>query len=137
MTRRTLIFAPLAAASAQAPADVLDLLRDMAAALSEANAAAFLKPIDPAMKGFAQLAADVTALVAQNEVASSIEFVKDEGDERVRRLELDWLFQIRAREQTGIFERRRNVVECRLERRKNRWIVVSLEPLSFFSPPRP
>ena len=136
MTRRTLIFAPLAAA-AQAPADVLDLLCDMAAALSEANAAAFLKPIDPAMKGYAQLAADVTALVAQNEVTSSIEFVKDEGDERARRLELDWLFQIRAREQTGTFERRRNVVECRLERRKNRWIVVSLEPLRFFSPPRP
>jgi len=88
----------------------------MASALSEGNALAFLKPIDRAMPDYQKLQDNVVALVAQNDLASSIEVLKDEGDDKRRRVELDWFLELRSHEIHGPYERRRKVVKCRLER---------------------
>jgi len=137
MQRRAFLLAGLASAASPGPAEEMrTLVSRLAAALSEGNASAFLKVFDRSMKDYSRLERQVTALVAQNDVTSSIEFLTDEGDDRVRRVELDWFLEIRTRQDTGVFARRRQVVKCRVERRqKGRWTIVSLEPVEFFNAP--
>lgn len=130
----TAICAPL---SAQTNPEMVKLFESVAAALSEGNRARFLGFIDPAMENYARLAVNVAGLINQNDVASSIEFLRDEGDSKGRELELDWSLEIRTKENTGIFVRRRETVRCRVEKRKrDRWMIVALTPIEFFAPPR-
>jgi hypothetical protein len=133
---RALLLAVLAVPLfADARQEVLDLFTQMASALSEGNGVAFLARVDHAMPGYALLEQNVLALTAQNEVLSSVEILKDEGDDRSRTVELDWFLQIRSRETTGPVEQRRQVVKCRIERNKKKWKVMSLEPAGLFAPP--
>jgi len=106
----------------------------MASALSEGNGLAFLDHVDHAMPDYGKLEKYILALAAQNEVMSSIDVLKEEGDGHTRTAELDWFLQIRSREQSGPLERRRQIVKCRLERQK-KWKVMAIEPVSFFAPP--
>ena len=107
----------------------------MASALSEDNPAVFLRAIDPSAPGYAALARNVNALANQNELTCSIEIVKQEGDARAQTVELDWLLEIRGKNQNHVFVRREATITCKLERRKNKWRVVSLDPPDFFAPP--
>ena len=86
--------------------------------------------LDRAMPDYQTLQDNVVALVAQNDLASSIEVLKEEGDEKRRAVELDWFLEIRSHEIHGPFERRRKIVKCRLERDKKKWKIVALEPAS-------
>ncbi len=107
----------------------------MAAALSGGSPAAFLAPVDPEMPGYAQLRANVYALLDQADVASSIRLLEDEGDEQKREVALDWVLEIRSKQASGPLERRRQNVKARLERRRGEWKLVSLEPISLFAAP--
>jgi hypothetical protein len=126
------LLAPLLADVRQ---DVLDLFTAMASALSEGNGLAFLEHIDHSMPDYEKLEQNILALVAQNEVLTSIDVLKQEGNDEEQTVELDWFLQIRSREETGPLERRRQIVKCRLRRTKKKWKVLSLEPISFFAPP--
>jgi len=117
------------------PQSVIDLFTAIAAALSEGNAVAFLKPFDRAMKDYPKLEADIVALTAQVDVQSSIDFLKDEGDDQARTVELDWFLETRSRQDTGPLERRRERVTCRLARDKKSWKITSLDPVELFRPP--
>jgi hypothetical protein len=117
------------------PQSVVDLFTEMASALSESNAAAFLKPIDRAMKDYQKLESYIVALTAQAEVQSSIEFLTDEGDEQARTVGLDWFLELRSRQATGPLERRRERVTCQLARVKKSWKIKSLDPVELFRPP--
>ena len=132
-------FALLLFASTFALADtrqeLIDVFGAMASALSEGNPAVFLRAIDPAMPGYPRFAGAVKALAAQNDLSSSIEIGNQEGDGHVQTVELDWLLEIRGKEQSHLFVRRQTTVKCRLERRGKKWRIVSLEPASFFAPP--
>ena len=116
---------------AQPPKDVLDLFRDMAEALSANEPGDFLDHFDRKMPGYAMLRDEVRALLDQSEVGSSIEIVTDEGNDRQRTLQLDWLLQI-DRESP-----RRQIVKCRIERQGRRWKIVSLDPIEFFKKSAP
>src|SRR5712692_302626 len=83
------LFRPGSAGAADSHQEVFDLLTEMASALSEGNALAFLKPIDRAMPDYQKLQDNVVALVAQNDLASSIEVLKEQGNEKRREVELD------------------------------------------------
>jgi hypothetical protein len=61
--------------------------------------------------------------------------VKQEGSDAVQVVELDWLLEIRGKDQSHIFQRRQSIVKCRLERKGRKWRIVSLDPQSFFAPP--
>jgi len=115
--------------------DILDLFTEMASGLSEGNGLAFLERIDHSMPDYHKLEQNILALVAQNEILSSIDVVKQEGNGEEQTVEVDWFLQIRSREETGPLERRRQIVKCRLRRTKKKWKVLSLEPLAFFAPP--
>jgi hypothetical protein len=137
MTRRALLLVPLAARlRADSAQEVWDLLGSMASALSEANAIAFMNAIDPAMPGYEALRGGVTALLREAEVQSSIELVEEEGDDRSRTVELDWLVHIVYRQDGALAERRRERVKCRVEKSGRKWRIASLEPLQFFAPAR-
>jgi hypothetical protein len=137
MTRRALLLVPLATRlRADSAQEVWDLFASMAAALSEANASVFLNAFDPAMPGYEALRARVTALLREAEVQSSIELVEEQGDDRSRSVELDWLVHLVSRQDGALAERRRERLKCRVEKFGRKWRVTSLEPLQFFAPPR-
>jgi murein L,D-transpeptidase YcbB/YkuD len=137
MRRRLFLLASVAAtlSAADTRQELIDLFGSMASALTENTPDVFLRAIDRSMPGYAQFAANVTALAAQNDLSSTIEINKQEGDESAQVVELDWILEIRGRGQSHIFERRQTVVKGRLERVKKKWRVVSLEPAAFFAPP--
>ncbi len=89
------------------------------------------------MPGYDEFQNNVTALVEQNEVLTSIDLLDQQIGETEARVELDWLLQIRSRQRTGPVTRRDEKVTCRLARRKKKWKIVELKPLSLFAPPRP
>lgn len=106
----------------------------MAAALSEINVPQFMDAFDKDMPDYDRIRAGVAALVNQAEVASSVEPLKDEGDESKRTVDLDWYLEIRSLAPDGPLVRRRQVVHCELRKEKKRWKIVSLKPLDFFAP---
>ena len=124
--------APLLAATEQ---EVLDLFTALASALSEGNGLAFLDHVDHSMPDFEKLQRDIVALVEQNEVVAAIDVIEDKGDDQTRAVQVDWLLQIRSREETGTLVRRREIVKCRLQRTKKKWRVASFDPISFFALP--
>jgi hypothetical protein len=135
MLRRTLLLLGATLALADTRQDLIEVFGAMAAALSEGNPAVFLKAIDAAMPGYPRLAGDVKALAAQNELSSSIEIARQEGNDRIQTVELDWLLEIKGKDQSHNFLRRQAIVKCRLELQKRKWRIVSIEPASFFAPP--
>ena len=114
-----------------------DLLGDAAASLSEDNAAAFLKYCDPKMPDYQLLQTSITDLLARATVLSSIEVLSDTGDDSKRKLELDWFVQLRLKTTSGTIQRRRQRIRCTIEKqpkKKNKWLIVALEPLDLFRP---
>ncbi len=92
----------------------------------EMGAREFLGLFDSSMPKYADLRANVEALVARAEVGSAIEIASDSGDDRRRVMELDWLLEIQDRAP------RRQVVKVTIEKRGKKWIFTSIEPVDFF-----
>ena len=125
------VFVPLLADTHD---DVIDLFASMAAALSEINVPQFMDAFDKDMLDYDRVRAAVAALVNQAEVASSVEPLKDEGDDSKRTVDLDWYLEIKSLLPDGPLVRRRQVVHCELRKEKKRWKIVSLKPIDFFAP---
>jgi hypothetical protein len=135
---RIVLLLPLACAAlarADAPQEVIDLFGSMASALSESNPGVFLRAIDPSMSGYGRFASAIEALATQNSLSNSIEITKQEGDDRVQVVELDWLLEITGKSDSHVFVRREGLVKCRLEKRKNKWRIVAIDPTTLFAPP--
>lgn len=139
MTRRLLLFTALAAplGAADPAREVWDLFSNMASALAAGDAASFLAAFDPAMPGFPALRDDVMALVRVDSVQSAIDALRNDGDDRRRSVDLDWLLHLTSLGDSSKVTRRRETVHCRLEKQGKRWKIVALTPLSFFAPPPP
>jgi hypothetical protein len=115
--------------------ELIDLFASMASALSEGNAEGFMRAIDPSMPGYERFAANISALTAQNALSNSLEIVSQKGDDTAWVVELDWLLDISGKGQSQLFVRREVIVKCRLEWRKKKWRIVTLDPADFFAPP--
>ena len=135
MRRRLFLVLLAAPALADTRQELIDIFGAMATALSEDDPETFLRAIDPDMPDYARLAANVRALAAQNDLSSSIEITKQEGSDTIQVVELDWLLEIRGKDQNHTVVRRQSSVKCRLERRGKRWRIVSIDPQTFFAPP--
>jgi hypothetical protein len=137
-TRRALLFASFAfSLRADSADEVWELLSSLASGLSAGQSEEFMRAFDPAMPGYANLRADVTALVGQAEVQSSIELVGNEGNDRSRVVEVDWLMRITGRDEVSSRANRQERVKCNFERQGKRWRIVQIEPRALFAPPRP
>ncbi|MGH9613034.1 MAG: hypothetical protein ACRD4P_08150 [Bryobacteraceae bacterium] len=127
-------FCLTAFAFADAASDVVDVFASMSAALSNDNLPGFLKSVSTDMKGRDELSQNVSALLDQADIASSLEFRANDGDDKTRTVAIDWYLEIRGREIDAPVIRRREMVHCKLEREKKGWKVTSIDPLSLFAP---
>ncbi len=113
------------ALAAEPPQDVIKVFRTAAESLAEQDSGLFLEQFDPAMPGFAQLRDDVESLVARGYVISTLEFDSDEGDDRSRQVEVDWVWRLTGEAQHRVF------VKCGLAKKGKAWKIVSLSPIGF------
>jgi hypothetical protein len=136
MTRRAAILVICAApALAADPAqDVWEVVTAMAAALGVADPGAFLAACDSGMPSYQTLRANVSALVAQADVESGIDPVRNEGTDTTREVEVDWQLQLVDRSGLQRVTRRRENIKLRFEKSGRKWKVVSLEPVRLFAP---
>jgi hypothetical protein len=133
-------------ACADAHDDVIDLVSVASGALTEVNGigqsevrgnvSRFMSAFSKDMPDYATLESNVTALVRQAEVTSSIKTVSEDGDDQARTIDLDWVMQVRSLEQDGPIVQRREVVHCALRKEKKHWKIVALKPIDFFAPPK-
>jgi hypothetical protein len=115
-------------------AEIVDLFASMTAALADDNVPGFMNGFDRNMEQYDTLRASIDALVAEAEVTSAIESVKDAGDEEKRSVDLDWTLQIRSRQAAGPLVQRQQIVHAELVKQKKHWRIVSIRPLDFFAP---
>jgi hypothetical protein len=111
------------------PKDVRDLIRATADALTNKDTRDFLGRFDAKMPGYETLNYYVEALAARDVILSSIEIYTDQGDDRQRTMELDWILNVDSE------RARRAFVKVRIEKQGKKWKFVSLEPVDFFKPP--
>lgn len=138
MTRRGLLVAfialPLSADDAQ---QVWNLLSGLATALSQGDAVGFMGAFDHSMPGYQELQSNILGLFAQYQVSSSIDVVRDKGDDQMRTVEADWFLQIVEQQDTQSVTRRRELVRCQFVRQKKNWRIIGFAPMGLFVPPQP
>jgi len=127
MTRRTLLWVPVAACLRADSGDDIKLLVNSAVrALSNHDAKQFLTAFDPAMKGYRELAAGVTGLLRDADVQASVEILGSQ---------MNWTLDIDAHDLSAGSTRRQAKVTYRAERSGEKLRIVSFEPVTLFSPP--
>ena len=133
MLRTALLLLLSTLAVADPAAEVLNVFAGAAEALINDDPASFLDSFDRNMPGYAQLQNNAAGLLAAYNGGATIEVIADEGDDRKRTVELDWLLIL---SQKGAINSpqltRRQVVKCTVERRGKRWVINALEPVDFF-----
>jgi len=141
-----LAFVVAALACADAHDGVMEVLTSMAGALTESSGAdgqvvaggnvpKFMDAFSKDMPDYDTLKGNVTALVNNAEVSSSILPLTENEQGSTYKIDLDWLLEVRSLEQDGPLVRRREVVHCELRKEKKHWKIVALKPLEFFAPP--
>ena len=122
------LLAALALAAQERPAPQMEVFRELAEALANRDAGAFLDAFDRQMPDYEKLRDEIRELVAlAQEIGTTIDVIADEGDEQKRSLELDWLLRIDNQEP------RRQIVKCRAEKQGKKWKITALEPVEFFA----
>ena len=139
-----LAFVVAAMACGDAHDDVMEVVTSMAAALTESSGAGgpvaggnvpkFMDAISKDMPDYDTLKNNVTALVNNAEVSSSILPLTESEQGTTYKIDLDWLLEVRSLEQDGPLVRRREVIHCELRKEKKHWKIVALKPLDFFAP---
>ncbi len=130
--RRSFLALVGVAAWADERAEINAVLSEMASALANGLAGAFLKPFDRAMPGYEDLRGEVEGLLAAAEVSASVELRGvAEGKAQV-----DWYLQIKSRRDGLATRQKRELLNVGLEKRGKRWVITSLEPRGFFSDSR-
>ena len=121
-------------AVADTTADVLNVFTSAAEGLINDDSASFFDSFDRNMPGYAALQDNVKGLLAAYAVGATIEVITDEGDDRKRTVELDWLLILTQKGATNSPQQtRRQVVKCTVERRGKQWKITALEPVDFFN----
>ena len=137
MTRRGLIFAAFAARLfADDSREVWELLGQVAGALSEGNLDEFLQAFDRSMADYRTLELNVSSLLRQYEVRSSIEPLEEETKGLTHMVNLDWLLELVEQQDNTNITRRRERIHCEVMRQGKTWKVANLEPIAFFAPPK-
>jgi hypothetical protein len=106
----------------------------MASALSSGDAPGFLQVFDRRMKGFDELRAAVTDLVAAAVIESAIDPVENTGDDQARTVEVAWSMRLIGRSELATVTERQAAVTVRLARQGGKWKVVGFEPADLFRP---
>ena|SRR5579872_3003814 len=133
MLRTVLLLLLTTLVVADTAADVLSVFTSAAEGLINDDAASFLDSFDRNMPGYAALQDSVKGLLGAYDVGATIEEIADEGDDRKRTVELDWLMILSQKGATNSPQQtRRQVVRCTVEHRGKQWKITALEPPDFF-----
>ena len=115
----------------------LSTIAKLASSLSEGNAVAALDAFDHQMKDYGAIEADVSALVAQNDVLCAIDVTEDKpsgaGGE-ARAVEVDWYEQLKSNADAGPTERRRVQVKLLMSMVGGKWRISAIAPRSILAP---
>jgi hypothetical protein len=110
----------------------MEVFRAVTEALANQDADIFLDQFDKKMPQYEKLRDQIQDLFGMaQEIGSTIDVITDQGDERKRMLELDWLLKI------DNAEPRRQIVKCQVEKQGKKWKITALEPVEFFRGPVP
>jgi hypothetical protein len=124
----------MACLCADAHSDIFEVFTSMAAALSDSNVSVFMNAFDKDLAGYGKLKNDITALLTQADISSSVEPTKDEGSDTTHSMDLDWLLQVRSQLPDGPIVNRRQIIHCELRKQGKHWKIVSITPMDFFAP---
>ena len=103
--------------------------------IAAVNARKFLEAFDSAMSGYARLKDDVLAMGQRGDIESSVDLLRNEGDDRARSIEVEWTLNLVAHD-TGISVMMRTEnVTLRVEKKGKNWRITDLQPRSLFAPP--
>jgi len=123
----SLLAAALTLVAQERPAPQMEVFRDIAEALANRDADAFLDQFDRQMPGYEKLRDQIRELLAvTQEIGTTVDVISDEGDEQKRSLELDWVLKFDTEDP------RRQIVKCRAEKQGKKWKITALEPVEFF-----
>lgn len=115
------------------PGQIRLAVRDASRALQAGNAPLFLAAFDrQEFSGYGELREQVTALVAQRRIASSVAIESVQGGPVEWAVEVDWLMELTHKLDPSPPEQRRDTLKLRVRKRGRRWRVVDLQPLAFF-----
>jgi hypothetical protein len=137
MTRRTLLWIPVAAGlRGAADDDIKALVNSAAEALRNHDDKQFLAAFDPAMKGYRELAANVRGLLRDADVQAAIEISSSEiPSSEISSDQMDWTLDIAAHDLSAGTTRRQAKVMYRAERSGGKLRIASFEPVWLFAPP--
>jgi len=140
--RLFLIAGVVAMAQYNTPPDVVSFLRNVASDLSNSHPdpvnqpslspREFLDHFDPSMPGYTKLRDYVEELTARVSVGSSIEIVSESGDEKKRDMQLDWVLEMHDDTMQQDRPRRRELIQCTIEKKGKKWKFVAFSPIDFF-----
>jgi len=123
----SLLAASIMLIAQERPAPQMEVFRDIAEALANRDADAFLDQFDRQMPGYEKLRDEIRELLAvTQEIGTTVDVISDEGDEQKRSLELDWVLKFDTEDP------RRQIVKCRAEKQGKKWKITALEPVEFF-----
>ena len=123
-----------AAQLSEPSADIGRMIRDVSRALQAGNAPLFLAAFDRnAIDDFDALREQVTALVAQRRIASSVAVGTVEGGPDTWTVRVDWLLELTPRLDPGPLRQRRETLTLGVRKRGGRWKIVSGGPSKFFA----
>jgi len=132
MTRRTLLWVPVAAClRADADDEIKLLINSAETALRNRDEKLFLAAFDPSMKGYRELAANVHALLRDADVQANIE-ISGAG---ISSGQMNWTLDIAAHDLSAGSTRRQVKAAYRAERNAGKLRIVSFEPVALFAPP--
>ena len=122
-----LLATALALVAQERPAPQMEVFRDIAEALANRDADAFLDQFDRQMPDYETLRAEIRELLAvTQEIGTTVDVISDEGDEQKRSLELDWVLKL------DTAAPRRQIVKCQIQKQGKKWKITRMEPVVFF-----
>lgn len=111
-----------------------DLLAKAAGALSDGNGSRFLDYVDKRAPHYDDLAAEVLALTAQDDVAASLDVLSESGDDDQVTALVDWFVQITSRDGSEHVTRRRMRVKVSQIKTAKGWRIAEISPISILGP---
>lgn len=129
-----LAWAAISICQAQENQGIRDRLSDVAMALTSGNPSNALEPFDKSFDGYQKLSDYFIALTNAYQVANEVE-VTDEQDagNGVEAVSVHWTLHL-TDAQTNNTESRSGDMTLQMVRKKGKWKIVSLTPLTLFDP---
>jgi hypothetical protein len=113
-----------------------DTLFVFAAALQNEDAVPDMEQFARAMPGYADLKSALTALWTRYKIEPSLDLKSNEGDDTHRTLQIDWILTLGNQQDPVDSTRREATLVFKLEKEGKGWRIVSLDPATFFAPPK-